>query len=1005
MKFGDVCLMVVALCFLQGKAAAADWVFEEVDGVIAAEAEHFSRQTKDSVRKWYLTTPTITPEISPDGDPNHAEGASGGAYLEALPDTRRSHGDKLVKGENFFDAPGQAGVLYYNIYINKPGRYYVWARIFSTNTEDNGMHVGLNGEWPESGRRMQWTKKQQWAWGSKQRTQKNHGGEKHRLYLDINKPGEHTIMFSMREDGTEFDKWMMTTEKLEHVEGFGPEPKLKSGKLPAPVPVKKTTPKKEAARVELGRIPAIEFTNEGGFYKDQGKWLAVHPDKNKSGTASLVFPYRKGVFDVTFEMVGENDGQSTYEVWVEGRLLGSPTCPASQQAFEEGAAFHAGWNAVEVNEGDVIRVKATIASADGKEWSRARWAAIQFLPVDDGAPLVSAKTAPQEAEKKRVVLPPLFGKRQPDGDGSVAVGGELRPWHNVVLTLDGPFAHELDNQPNPFVDRNMNVVFTHESGEPKYTVPGYFAADGNAAETSADCGTKWRAHLSPDKPGVWSYSIEFKGTPYDGKNGRFTVGESDLSGEPRAKGRLHYVGKRYLRFAGSGEWFLKAGADAPETLLGYTDFDNTEAHKPGRAPLKTWSPHKKDWQAGDPSWQGGKGKGLIGAINYLSAKGCNVFSFLTYNAGGDGDNVWPHVSRDDKLHFDCSKLDQWGVVFNHATDKGMYLHFKLQETENDDLNTQTEGREQALDDGDLGVERKAYLREMIARYGHNLALNWNLGEENTQSEKQVDDMARFVRETDPYGHNVVLHTFPEQQEKKYTPFLGKKDRLIGVSIQNSDVADSHRDVLKWVTRSESAGHPWVVAMDEAGNAGAGTPPDPDWPGMEQAVAQSGKLKIPSIDAIRAQVLWGTLMAGGTGVEYYFGYRLPENDLNAEDWRSREKTWDYSRIALDFFRTEKIPFWEMTNANALIGNADNRNKGYCLAQEKSFYLIYLPVVSDAALDLSAAEGAFSVRWFNPREGGALKIGSIKTVQGGGQIRLGMPPSDQQKDWVILVCPEA
>lgn len=57
---------------------------------------------------------------------------------------------------------------------------------------------------------------------------------------------------------------------------------------------------------------------------------------------------------------------------------------------------------------------------------------------------------------------------------------------------------------------------------------------------------------------------------------------------------------------------------------------------------------------------------------------------MTYNAGGDGENVWPFVARDDKLHYDCSKLDQWGIVFDHATAVGLYLHFKLQETENDD---------------------------------------------------------------------------------------------------------------------------------------------------------------------------------------------------------------------------------------------------------------------------------------------------------------------------------
>ena len=111
------------------------------------------------------------------------------------------------------------------------------------------------------------------------------------------------------------------------------------------------------------------------------------------------------------------------------------------------------------------------------------------------------------------------------------------------------------------------------------------------------------------------------------------------------------------------------GADAPETFLAYADFDNTVATKKN-VPLKTWSPHIKDWREGDPTWKSGKGKGMIGAINYLSAKGCNAFSFLTYNAGGDGDNVWPFIHRDDKLHYDCSKLDQWATVFEHGTKMG-----------------------------------------------------------------------------------------------------------------------------------------------------------------------------------------------------------------------------------------------------------------------------------------------------------------------------------------------
>jgi len=232
-----------------------------------------------------------------------------------------------------------------------------------------------------------------------------------------------------------------------------------------------------------------------------------------------------------------------------------------------------------------------------------------------------------------------------------SISGDLQQWHKVTLTFDGPQANETDTNPNPFTDYRLDVTFTHESGSPRYVVPGYFAADGNAAETSATSGNKWRAHLSPDKTGKWSYQVSFKkgakvamdsataGTPVpelNGLLGDFNVGASDKTGRDfRASGRLQYVGKHYLQFAGSKEFFLKAGADAPETLLAYADFDGTEARKKN-VPLKTWAPHVSDWQAGDPSWKGGKGKGLIGALNYLAGKGLNAFSFLPYNAGGDG---------------------------------------------------------------------------------------------------------------------------------------------------------------------------------------------------------------------------------------------------------------------------------------------------------------------------------------------------------------------------------
>ena len=613
-----------------------------------------------------------------------------------------------------------------------------------------------------------------------------------------------------------------------------------------------------------------------------------------------------------------------------------------------------------------------------------------------------------------------------EGSGKVTVSGELKQWHKVTLTLDGPFANEQDTGPNPFTDLAFNVTFTHESGSPKYVVPGYFAADGDAAESSAESGTKWLAHLSPDKNGTWNYLVSFaKGKnaaldgggealePFDGQSGSFTIADSDKTGRDfRAHGRLQYVGKRYLQFAGSKEYFLKAGADAPETLLGYADFDNTIK---GKVPLKTFEPHLQDWRAGDPTWKDGKGKGLIGAINYLSGKGVNAFSFLTYNAGGDGDNVWPFVDRDDKLHYDCSKLDQWGIVFDHATELGLYLHFKMQENEMDDDrrgHTSDPGRvPESLDGGKLGPERKLYCRELIARFGHALALNWNIGEENTQSTEEVADMLRYLKEIDPYGHLRVLHTFPNEQDKKYPPLLGKAAELTGLSLQNS-WSQSHQRTLTWIQQSDQAGKPWVVAHDEQNPAGLGVPQDPGYKGTDGIAIEKGKKrenattgdvksKAYTMHDIRKLTLWGNLMAGGAGVEYYFGYALPENDLVCEDFRSRDKSWDFCRIALEFFPANRIPFWEMSNADALIGNEKNDNRKYCLAKAGEVYLIYLPNGGTTDLDLSGADGTFNVSWFNPREGGALQAGTVQQVKGGGKVSLGDAPSDTDEDWAILL----
>jgi hypothetical protein len=574
------------------------------------------------------------------------------------------------------------------------------------------------------------------------------------------------------------------------------------------------------------------------------------------------------------------------------------------------------------------------------------------------------------------------------GQGTVIVTGEMKQWHDTVLTFDGPQVDEA-GEPNPFLDYRLEVTFAKD--DRRYVVPGYCAADGDAGQTGATKGNKWQVHFLPPEPGTWTYTVSFRTgmdvaidgrggvpvAPVDGMTGTVVIGPTDKTGRGfRAQGLLRYTGQRYLQFAHTGTYFLKGGADSPENFLGYADFDQTydtaDLKRTGEAAgekfIHHYQPHLGDWRPGDPTWQGDKGKGIIGALNYLASKGMNSVYFLTYNIdGGDGQDVWPWTSPTERLRFDCSKLAQWEIVFSHMDKLGLALHVVTQETEND----------QGLDGGDLGRQRKLYYRELIARFAHHPALVWNLGEENTNTDEQRQAFAKYFHDLDPYDHPVVCHTYPGKYDEVYGPLLGYA-YFEGPSLQTSD---THGQTVKWIDLSAKANRPWFVCLDEIGPSHTGVKPDNDdfWH-----------------DEVRAQHLWGNLMAGGAGCEWYFGYNFPNNDLNCESWRSRDHLWDMTRYALGFFR-DYLPFAKMSHHDELTSAPDD----YCFANPGQIYAIYLPAGGTTDLDLGNATATFLIRWFNPRAGGPLQIGALVSASGPGKVNIGQPPADTDRDWVALV----
>lgn len=560
---------------------------------------------------------------------------------------------------------------------------------------------------------------------------------------------------------------------------------------------------------------------------------------------------------------------------------------------------------------------------------------------------------------------------------SVTFEGETRCWHRLTLTFQGPWACETGS-PNPFLDYRLEVTFT--DGSSTYVVPGFFAADGDAAETGADCGDRWRVHFTPGTTGNWTWTASFvqgagaavnpwAGTPaaFDGASGSFHAYASDKTGDDfRHKGRLDYRNRRYLKFIGTKDYFIMTGAGSPENFLAYQEFDGT-FNESGTDYTKSYAPHAADWNPGDPTWQGGQGKGIIGAVNYLASQGVNSHYFLTFNADGDGDDVWPWILPASYDRFDVSKLDQWGIVFGYMDRKGIVKHVVTQEQEND----------QHLDGGNLGTDRKLYYRELVARFGHLLGLIWNLGEENTCSDWQVKQHASYLRSIDPYDHLIQTHTHTFEKDAVYAPLLGYPD-YEGASLQVANPSFADDDTNDWIRQSEDAGRPWAVFLSEIGPANAGVMPDADDPGH---------------DEVRRGFLWNHLLHGGAGVEWYFGYNYAHNDLTCEDYRSRDNMWAQSRIAREFFET--IPFHRMASRDDLVSRWDT----YCFALPGKLYIVQVP--DNDYTDLTLEEpGAYYMAWFDPRNGGELiDVETFTNATPGGTWRIQNPPTDE--DWIAVV----
>lgn len=603
------------------------------------------------------------------------------------------------------------------------------------------------------------------------------------------------------------------------------------------------------------------------------------------------------------------------------------------------------------------------------------------------------------------------------------IDGELRVWHTVDLTFAGPSTNE-GAATNPFTDYRLDVEFTGPGGQ-TLVVPGFFAADGDAGNTGATSGDRWRVRFMPTQAGNWLYRAKFEtgsnvataadfgtgSTSFTGSfhdaNGTLDVLASDKAGRDfRApdRGLLINRGRHYLTFGGSGDPWVKGGPDIPENLLGYYGFDNTASGNT-RGPdygaavpaaeryLHRYPGHASDWQAGDPDWDRNDGdsatathagRNLIGALNHVASTGANSVYFLPMNLGGDGQDTHPFRSASDKTRYDVSKLEQWHAVFQHAQSRGVFLHLVLAETET--------GNENFFDGGALGNERKLFYRELVARFGSVPGMQFNIGEENDFGSDRRKDFAAFIKSVDPYDHPIANH-IKTNVYNTYNDLIGRDDFDMS-SFQTNESQDAlGKRVEQWRTITADTGKPWVISVDE--------------PQRIDNDATDTNLGYPSI---RRRFTWPAYLSGAGGVELYVqedggGHGF---DQELEDFGDMDLALTELGYALVFL--EGLPLLRMEPNDALVTGEDSSFGGaQVLAELGSVYAIYLPDASNdepggpPTLDLTGHDNKrFDLRWYNPRTGEFLN-GSVTGLVGGGVRSLGLAPDGlgSTTDWAALV----
>lgn len=181
---------------------AASQAFQESNGQVVIEAEHFTSNISRNGKDWVSGAAQA--------------GFSGSAYLEALPNTG------VNQNTGYISASPE---LIYTVQFATAGTYFVWVRGYGDDDSDDSVHAGIDGTAPATADRITgfpvgWT----WSRSTMDGVPAT---------LTVSSPGLHTIHLWMREDGLIVDKLLLRTDSSSAApSGNGPAESPQGGGAP-----------------------------------------------------------------------------------------------------------------------------------------------------------------------------------------------------------------------------------------------------------------------------------------------------------------------------------------------------------------------------------------------------------------------------------------------------------------------------------------------------------------------------------------------------------------------------------------------------------------------------------------------------------------------------------------------------------------------------------------------------------------------------------------------------